>query len=90
MSAPSTSEDYSPCLPDCICLQCECTRATTAAFADAINTGFYVNSYTTKQCPTMDGVLENLRQGLLRLEEQRQQEEEELAAKQQFATQGKL
>ena len=30
----------------------------------------------------MDGVLENLRQGLLRLEEQRQKEEEELSAKQ--------
>ena len=56
-------------------------RASTAAFADSINTGFYVNSYTTKQCPTMEGVLENLRQGLERLEDQRAQEEEELKRK---------
>ena len=27
----------------------------TASFSDGINTGFYVNSYTTKHCPTMDG-----------------------------------
>ena len=47
--------------PDCDCLKCECLKASIAAFADAINTGFYVNSYTTKQCPTMEGVLENLR-----------------------------
>ena len=56
-------------------------RASTAAFADSINTGFYVNSYTTKQCPTMEGVLENLRQGLERLQAQRAQEEEELGSK---------
>ncbi|CAK0796442.1 unnamed protein product, partial [Prorocentrum cordatum] len=62
----------------CACMECECMRAATAAFADAINTGFYVNSYTTKQCPTMEGVLENLRQGLERLEEQRAREQEEL------------
>ena len=35
----------------CECLKCECIKASIAAFADAINTGFYVNSYTTKQCP---------------------------------------
>jgi len=58
----------------CTCLECECLRASIAMFADSINTGFYVNSYTTKQCPTMEGVLENLRQGLQRLEEQREQE----------------
>ena len=65
----------------CECLECECLRASTAAFADSINTGYYVNSYTTKQCPTMEGVLENLRQGLERLEEQRAREEEELENK---------
>ena len=37
----------------CECLECECERAGIAAFADSINTGFYVNSYTTKQCPSM-------------------------------------
>ena len=56
----------------------ECFRKCIAAFGDAINTGFYVNSYTTKQCPTMEGVLENLRQGLERLEEQRKVEKGEL------------
>ena len=35
----------------CECLECECLRASIAAFADSINTGFYVNSFTTKQCP---------------------------------------
>ena len=53
-------------------------RASIAAFADSINTGFYVNSYTTKQCPTMEGVLEKLRQVLERLEAQREQEEAHL------------
>ena len=62
----------------CQCLECECMRASIAAFADSINTGFYVNIYTTKQCPTMEGVLENLRQGLQRLEEQRELERENL------------
>ena len=52
-------------------------RASIAAFADSINTGFYVNSYTTKQCPTMEGVLENLRQGLERLKAQRDQDQED-------------
>ena len=56
-------------------------RASIAAFADSINTGFYVNSYTTKQCPTMEGVLENLRQGLERLEAQREEEKADLENK---------
>ena len=59
----------------------ECFRECIGAFSDAINTGFYVNSYTTKQCPTMEGVLENLRQGLERLEEQRKVEKESLETK---------
>ena len=65
----------------CECLKCECLKASVAAFADAINTGFYVNSYTTKQCPTMEGVLENLRQGLVRLDEQREKERDDLQKK---------
>ncbi|CAK0876829.1 unnamed protein product [Prorocentrum cordatum] len=73
-----------PGCPDghaCECLQCECTRAITAAFADAINTGFYVNSYTAKQCPTMDGALENLRKGIERLGKKRDEDQEELEKK---------
>ena len=42
------------------------------SFSDGINTGFYINSYTTKHCPTMDGVLEELRKGIARLEVQRE------------------
>ena len=44
---------------------------STASFSDAINTSFYINSYTTKHCPTMDGVLEELRRGIERLGTQR-------------------
>ena len=51
ISALNVDVDVEPCLPNCDCLQCECTKASISAFADAINTGFYVNSYTTKQCP---------------------------------------
>ena len=43
-----------------------------ASFSDGSNTGFNINSYTTKHCPTMDGVLEELRKGIARLEEQRE------------------
>jgi hypothetical protein len=39
------------------------------AFADGVNSGFYVNSYTTKQCPSMEGLMEELRKGIQRLEE---------------------
>ena len=35
--------------------------------SDGVNTGFYINAYTTKQCPTMGGVLEEMRRGLERL-----------------------
>ena len=35
-----------------------------ASFSDGVNTGFYINAYTTKQCPTMDVVLEEMRMGL--------------------------
>ena len=45
-----------------------------AFFSDGINIGFYINSYTTKHCPTMDGVLEELRKGIARLEKQREAE----------------
>ena len=49
-------------------------REVSAQFSDGINTGFYINSYTTKHCPTMEGVLEEWRVGIQRLEELRQQE----------------
>ena len=51
-----------------------------AAFSDGINTGFYINSYTTKHCPTMEGVLDELRKGIERLEDQRRQAKEEQEA----------
>ena len=37
-----------------------------------------VNAYTTKHCPTMGGVLEELRRGLERLDEQRAAEQARL------------
>ena len=49
-------------------------KEAIAAFSDGINTGFYINSYTTKHCPTMDGVLEELRKGIARKEAQRESE----------------
>ena len=49
-------------------------RLSVASFSDGVNTGYYINTYTTKQCPTMDGVLEELRLGLERLQHQREQE----------------
>ena len=33
----------------------ELIRQSVASFSDGINSGFYINSYTTKQCPTMEG-----------------------------------
>ena len=55
------------------------------AFRDGINTGFYINSYTTKHCPTMAGVLEELRAGIERLENQRQSEKETLESRRKLA-----
>lgn len=59
-------------------------RLSVASLSDGINTGFYINSYTTKQCPTMGGVLEELRLGLERLQLQREREaavQEQIAVK---------
>ena len=44
-----------------------------ASFSDGLNTGFYINAYTTKHCPTMDGVLEEMRRGLDRLHQTREE-----------------
>ena len=49
----------------------ELERATVASFADGVNTGFYINSYTTKQCPSLTGVLEEMRKGLERMQQSR-------------------
>ena len=49
-------------------------RLSVANFSDGVNTGYYINTYTTKQCPTMGGVLEELRLGLERLQHQRELE----------------
>jgi hypothetical protein len=57
-----------------------------AAFADGINTGFYVNCYTTKQCPTMEGLLQELQKGIRRLEEQREADETQRAKAAECAT----
>ena len=43
-----------------------------AAFSDGLNTGFYINAYTTKHCPSMEGVLEEMRRGLVRLQHTRE------------------
>ena len=45
-------------------------RAALAMFVDAHNTGYYINSYTTKLNPTMDTVLEKLLAGVTRLKEE--------------------
>ena len=37
-------------------------------FVDAHNTGYYVNSYTTKLNPVMDDVLRKLLDGIRRLQ----------------------
>ena len=41
-----------------------------AMFVDAHNTGYYINSYTTKLNPTMDTVLEKLMAGIRRLQDE--------------------
>ena len=53
----------------------ELEQEAVASFSDGLNTGFYINSYTTKQCPTMDSVLEELRAGLERLNTRREAEQ---------------
>ena len=66
-------------------LQANLEREVNASFGDGLNTGFYINAYTTKHCPTMDGVLEEMRKGLERLgqtrEEARLRYEEDLHAR---------
>jgi len=61
--------------PDLTELADELEREAVASFSDGLNTGFYINAYTTKQCPTMDGVLDELRAGLERLNARREAEQ---------------
>ena len=49
--------------------------AALAAFVDSHNTGYYVNSYTTKLNPTMDGVLSKLMDSVRRLNADWEEEE---------------
>lgn len=62
----------------------ELEQEAVASFSDGVNIGFYINAYTTRQCPTMGGVLEELRAGLQLLNARREAEQarvkEELAA----------
>ena len=44
--------------------------------SDGINTGFYINAYTTKQLPDLQGTLEELRKGIQRLELRREETQE--------------
>eukprot|EP00973_Karenia_brevis_P038749 5348128-Karenia_brevis.AAC.1 len=49
--------------------------AALAAFTDSHNTGYHVNSYTTKLNPTMDGVLAKLMDSVRRLTSEWDEEE---------------
>ncbi|CAK0879109.1 unnamed protein product, partial [Prorocentrum cordatum] len=49
-----------------------------AALSDGLNTGFYINSYTTNQRPSMEGVLVEMRRGLERLQAQRQAQQDNM------------
>ena len=51
-------------------------RESTAAMCDGINTGFYINAYTTKQLPDLQGTLEELRKGIQRLKLRREETQE--------------
>jgi hypothetical protein len=44
--------------------------AAVASFVDAHNTSYYINAYTTKVNPTMDGVLCKLLEGVRRLRDE--------------------
>ena len=55
------------------------------AFCDGINSGFYINSYTTKPGPGLAGMLEELRKGIERLELEREERNQERSRAQQAA-----
>ena len=64
LSAASLNEDDE----DLALLKESSAKAALATFVDAHNTGYYVNSYTTKLNPTMDGVLQRLLDGVRHLQ----------------------
>ena len=55
------------------------------AFCDGINTGFYVNNYTTKPGPGLASMLEELQKGIARLEEENKEREEARKAAEEAA-----
>ena len=55
-------------------------KASISMFVDAHNTGYYVNSYTTKLNPSMDNVLRKLLDGVRRLHGQWESEVATVAA----------
>ncbi|CAJ1343981.1 unnamed protein product, partial [Effrenium voratum] len=65
----SVEEDWND-LPNAI------SRGINEAFCDGVNSGFYVNSYTTKAGPALAGMLEELSKGIQRLEAERQEREQ--------------
>ena len=60
--------------------------SAVAAFVDAHNTSYYINSYTTKVNPTMDDVLSKLLDGLRRLRGEWSEREAEQAAAEEGST----
>ena len=58
----------------------EMQKAAKASFSDGVNTGYYINAYTTKHCPTMDGVLEEMRRGIERMQQSRAAAQEAVQA----------
>ena len=65
------------CMPDDV-LAADIQQCALATFIDAHNTSYYVNSYTTKVNPTMDTVLQNLLEGVRRLNAEWQDREARL------------
>ena len=63
-------------------------RESTAAMCDGINTGFYINAYTTKQLPDLQGTLEELRKGIQRLELRREETQEAIKKTQSVDAEG--
>ena len=85
-STPVSATDWRKTVMDCLTATTDASmpedhkalcqrieREVSASFGDGLNTGFYINAYTTKHCPTMDGVLEEMRKGLERLEQTREE-----------------
>jgi len=55
------------------------------AFCDGINTGFYVNNYTTKPGPGLKTLMDELQTGIQRLENENKEREEKRKAEREAA-----